>query len=205
MLLSTSFSSYSYFQHPSAPTAALQPSRKRVNLDVSRNGAPAAKSAKAVVCKYYLSGRCSKFDCPFLHDIPPVEVSRFPSSSSRDVENSVLEKDNNYKPAEVPKRDAAAILPKYSVSKLVDPDDIVYKRRHEASHCRRKPPEEGAKISQQQESCTIQQNDTEVLIAGDGAVTITRTEIAGSSTEVSYNKTENSLYDASGNISLPIT
>ena len=37
------------------------------------------KSSKsAVVCAYYMSGRCSKSDCPYMHSLPDTVSSRHP-------------------------------------------------------------------------------------------------------------------------------
>jgi hypothetical protein len=60
---------YCKFLHP-----AVLPPIKKVEPSVATTGPP--KSEK--VCAFYMSGRCKKSDCPFIHGLPETVSSRHP-------------------------------------------------------------------------------------------------------------------------------
>lgn len=61
---------YCKFLHP----AVLPPPTKKLESSVIIEGSPRSEK----VCAFYMSGRCAKSDCPFMHGLPETVSSRHP-------------------------------------------------------------------------------------------------------------------------------
>ena len=71
------------FQHPSGLTTALPASIRVAKKSIDGSTDLSDKRVRdQQVCKYFMSGRCTRSDCAFLHDLPSVVISRHSSTSA---------------------------------------------------------------------------------------------------------------------------
>ena len=121
----------------------LHPSEEAL-VSFQKKDTTTSKEKPTPLCKFF--GRCKKFDCPFLHDLPEASISRHPSvaSSSKTIATAVdgglsssnsnssgitttsPDADNEEIPLTVgKKRDRGVeILQKYSVTAIAESSEV---------------------------------------------------------------------------------